>query len=259
MFHSRKVKEAKEAFDSTAKVFNQTQACVMESINSLNTIKKESMNTALNVKSFYHSIPSIPDGILKSVDDSCELLSDFKQTVAEMENLSNNDADAAKGGGAIAGMAGAGLGAATAIGGEAALWAVASTFGTTASGTAIGTLVGAAETNAFLAWVGGGTVAAGGGGVAAGSTILAALGPVGWAIGGVGATIAIIKGRKSLKKNDELIEKINQLKDETLNKIKILKGALSKSRENIAMSGKKTPTIIKTPDIFIPAWHCSII
>ena len=126
------------------------------------------------------------------------------------------------------------------IGGEAALWAVASTFGTTASGTAIGTLVGTAETNAFLAWVGGGTVAAGGGGVAAGSTILAALGPVGWAIGGVGATIAIIKGRKSLKKNDELIEKINQLKDETLNKIKILKGALSKSRENIAMSGKKT-------------------
>ena len=239
MFHSKKVKKAKEAFDSTAKEFNQTQACVMESINNLNTIRKEGMNTALKVKSFYHNIPSIPEGVLTSVDDSCELLSDFKQTVAEMENLSKNTADAAKGGGAIAGMAGAGLGAATAIGGEAALWAAASAFGTTASGTAIGTLVGAAETNAFLAWVGGGAVAAGGGGVATGSTILAALGPVGWAIGGIGSAVFIIKGLKSLKKNNKLIEKINQLKDEALNKIIILKGALSKNRENIAMSGKK--------------------
>lgn len=78
------------------------------------------------------------------------------------------------------GAAATAAGTATALGGEAALWAVFSA----GPGAA---LTGAAETSAFLAWVGGGSLAAGGGGMAAGSTILAALGPVGWGIAGVGA------------------------------------------------------------------------
>ena len=86
-------------------------------------------------------------------------------------------------------------GKAAALGGEAALWAVFSA----GPGAA---LTGAAETSAFLAWVGGGSLAAGGGGMAAGSAILAALGPVGWTVAGVGAAatgIAIYKARKSKK------------------------------------------------------------
>jgi hypothetical protein len=100
----------------------------------------------------------------------------------------------------IAGAAGA-AGLATALGGQAALWAAASAFGTTAGGTAIGTLAGAAELNAFLAWLGGGAVAAGGGGVAAGSAIFAAVPVVGWVVAGVGATIAAIGVGHSRKKN----------------------------------------------------------
>ena len=86
-------------------------------------------------------------------------------------------------------------GTAAALGGEAALWAVFSA----GPGAA---LTGAAETSAFLAWVGGGSLAAGGGGMAAGSAILAALGPVGWTAAGVGAAatgIAIYKARKNKK------------------------------------------------------------
>lgn len=66
---------------------------------------------------------------------------------------------------------------------------IASTLGVAAStGTAIGSLSGAAATNAALAWLGGGTIAAGGGGVAAGSAILAAVSTGGAvvAIAGVG-------------------------------------------------------------------------
>lgn len=87
----------------------------------------------------------------------------------------------------------AATGAAVALGGKAALWAVFSA----GPGAA---LTGAAETSAFLAWVGGGSLAAGGGGMAAGSAILAALGPVGWGIAGAGAIAAGIGIAKSRKK-----------------------------------------------------------
>lgn len=51
-------------------------------------------------------------------------------------------------------------------------WALVSSLGTASTGTAIGTLSGAAATNATLAWFGGGALAAGGGGMAAGTAIL---------------------------------------------------------------------------------------
>ena len=62
---------------------------------------------------------------------------------------------------------------------------IATTFGVASTGTAISALSGAAATNAALAWLGGGALAAGGGGMAAGSAFLALAGPVGWAIAGV--------------------------------------------------------------------------
>lgn len=66
---------------------------------------------------------------------------------------------------------------------------IASTLGVAAStGTAIGGLSGAAATNAALAWLGGGTIAAGGGGVALGSAIVATVstGGVFLAVAGAG-------------------------------------------------------------------------
>ncbi len=95
-----------------------------------------------------------------------------------------------------AGTATTATGTAVALGGETALWAIFSA----GPGAA---LTGAAETSAFLAWLGGGSLAAGGGGIAAGSAILAALGPVGLGIAGVGAVTAgvtIYKNRKRNKK-----------------------------------------------------------
>jgi len=62
---------------------------------------------------------------------------------------------------------------------------IATTFGVASTGTAISALSGAAATNAALAWLGGGALAAGGGGMAAGSTFLALAGPVGWTIAGL--------------------------------------------------------------------------
>ena len=83
------------------------------------------------------------------------------------------------------GAAGAGLGGAVVTMGPTVAMGVATTFGVASTGTAISTLSGAAATNAALAWLGGGALAAGGGGMAAGNAFLALAGPVGWAIAGV--------------------------------------------------------------------------
>ena len=66
---------------------------------------------------------------------------------------------------------GGAIGSAVAVGS----WTTVSLIGTASTGTAIGTLSGAAMSNAVLAWFGGGSLAAGGGGMAAGSLVLGGL------------------------------------------------------------------------------------
>ncbi len=75
-------------------------------------------------------------------------------------------------------------GAGGVLAGFAAYGAVGA-FGTASTGTAIGTLSGAAAHSATLAWLGGGSLAAGGGGMAAGTIVLGAV---------VGAPVALIGG-----------------------------------------------------------------
>lgn len=72
---------------------------------------------------------------------------------------------------AISTTKGAVAGVSTALG----AWALVGSFGTASTGTAISTLSGAAASNAVLAWLGGGSLAAGGGGVAAGTMVLGGL------------------------------------------------------------------------------------
>ena len=64
------------------------------------------------------------------------------------------------------------LGAAAAMGTPALVTSAISAFATASTGTAISSLSGVAATNATLAWLGGGSIAAGGGGMAAGASIL---------------------------------------------------------------------------------------
>lgn len=95
--------------------------------------------------------------------------------------------DVSSGAASLVGAIGAGVAAPA-----AALWGVAS-FGTAGTGAAITGLHGVAATNATLAWLGGGTVAAGGGGMAAGAAVLGLTATIpvllvgGFAVGAAGA------------------------------------------------------------------------
>lgn len=91
---------------------------------------------------------------------------------------------------------------------------LAALVGTASTGTAIGTLSGAAATNATLAWLGGGALAAGGGGMALGTLVLGgfALGPAlmvgGFRIGGEGEK-ALTEATKYAAKVEAAIAKMD--------------------------------------------------
>ena len=92
--------------------------------------------------------------------------------------------------------------------------AVATTFGTASTGTAIASLSGAAATNAALAWLGGGALTAGGGGMSAGSAFLAMAGPVGWTVASAaivgGGIFACLNNKKAAEKANETTQEIRK-------------------------------------------------
>lgn len=108
----------------------------------------------------------------------------------------------------LGGIGGAGLGAAGGFAAAGATTAAVMALGTASTGTAIASLSGAAATNATLALLGGGTLAAGGGGMAAGAAALGAatLG-VGLLIGGI---IFNFTGGKLSDKADEAWKQVKE-------------------------------------------------
>lgn len=95
-------------------------------------------------------------------------------------------------------------------------------LGVASTGTAIGTLSGAAATNATLAWLGGGSIAAGGGGMAVGSAVLGGL-VAGPAILVSGA-FADSKAEKALTEAKEFEAKVDVACAKMENQISKLKG-----------------------------------
>jgi len=145
---------------------------------------------------YVNTLSNSPKEFEKAIAEFRVQIQRFDKAIAQLESASKSTNRVS---GSVAG-AGVATGAGVAAFGPTAALAVATTFGTASTGTAISALSGAAAANAALAWLGGGAVVAGGGGMAAGNALLAAAGPVGWAIGGValagGATYAHIKNGK---------------------------------------------------------------
>ncbi len=106
----------------------------------------------------------------------------------------------------LGGLGGAALGTAGGFAAAGATTAAVMALGTASTGTAIASLSGVAATNATLAALGGGAIAAGGGGMALGSTILGAttLG-VGLLVGGI---IFNIAGGAISNKADKAMEQM---------------------------------------------------
>ena len=135
----------------------------------------------------------------------------------------------------LGGLGGAALGTAGGFAAAGATTTVVMALGTASTGTAIPSLSGAAATNAALATLGGGSLAAGGGGMALGASVLggATLG-VGLLVGGFifNATGSKLSNKaeeahsqmlRSEKKIDAICEKLDKLRDSATSYISALK------------------------------------
>lgn len=111
----------------------------------------------------------------------------------------------------VGGLGGAAVGTAGYVAASGAATAAIMTFGTASTGTAISSLSGVAATNATMAALGGGSLAAGGGGMALGATLLGAASfGIAFLVGGVLFNITSSKMADTVEKMAEQIEVIEE-------------------------------------------------
>lgn len=166
-------------------------------------------NRLTDIQQLFDSIRNIPREQQMEYERLKKIRLKWKQQVEEIE--SNLNSTAAKNTGI--GAAGIGAGIAVAALGPTVAMGIATTFGVASTGTLISSLSGAAATNAALAWLGGGALAAGGGGMAAGSAFLTILGPVGWTIAAVSlasSALLLLKGRNDKNRLENIFTLISE-------------------------------------------------
>lgn len=209
--------------------------------------RKEAVKAIERLEKLLQRQPDFPMEGIKRIADARASIRIFTEAVSNETALENTPNDPT---GRYLGMALAGTtaGAAVATLGAPAAMALATTFGTAATGTAISSLTGAAATNAALAWIGGGALAVGGGGMATGATILAMAGPIGIAIGGATAGVAFWK---TMKKNERIAREADmarvKLKQTTIN-VNNVTNRIEKTSKNISELTHRLKDWENTPD-----------
>ena len=173
----KKKTRLQQAQEKAQNAINETN----KRIEELGKQTSELYEALTSIQELFDQIRNIPSDNKLQYESLKQIRLNWKQQAEKIEK----DYQEATIKNACAGAAGAGLGAAVVTMGPTVAMGVATTFGVASTGTAISALSGAAATNAALAWLGGGALAAGGGGMAVGKAFLAMAGPVGWAISGV--------------------------------------------------------------------------
>ncbi|WP_434141501.1 hypothetical protein JQR84_24495 (plasmid) [Pseudomonas luteola] len=200
MFKAAVKKEALEALQEAQGKYTHlcetTQTKAEELFKLRHSISRELIP---DVENYVNSLANTPKEFDKSFTEYKAEFTVFRSILQELETAAK-EAQIKAGGGVGIGIA---VGVGTAAFAPTAAMAVATTFGTASTGTAISTLSGAAASKAALAWLGRGVLANGGAGIAGGRALLALAGPIGWAIGG---TAIVGAGFFARKKNGEVAQ-----------------------------------------------------
>lgn len=232
--------DASSIVESSKKKMEASRVACDKSLTELGQQKADTLS--INVKNFLDTFGRIKNvdfthdgdfGNLKAKDFTDHVLNEMRESVNFITSSG-------------LGTAGGSLGGAlTAYGAYSGVMAL----GTASTGTAIGSLSGAAATNATLAWLGGGSIAAGGGGMALGTAVLTgvAAGPAlliaGWYMGSkasqnldnahsnlaeakkfradVNAAVALTDGiKKVADKSTEILSELRKVSRRNVNNLK---------------------------------------
>lgn len=197
-YGAKKMYDAKETMDLAKRMYDRAKEMAewenKAAINLMDEIGKFELEVIASFQSFQDTIEKIQNR--PEIDR-------LDHRGMKIERFSAEELKEAYVGAAVllGGLGGAGMGAAAGFAASGATTATVMAFGAASTGTAISSLSGVAATNAVLAWLGGGALAAGGGGMALGTAVLggATLG-VGLLIGGA---VFAFTGSKMSDKADE--------------------------------------------------------
>lgn len=207
MFYSDSKKQAIELLKKHEREYKELGIQANDHAVNLFNTRKSAVRAISRIENYVNSLANSPKEFAKQIDSVNLSIQEFNEAIEiEERNASNNIR------GASAAITGTATGGAIAALGPTAAMAIATTFGTASTGTAIASLSGAAATNAALAWLGGGALAAGGGGMSAGSAFLALAGPVGWSVAAAtiagGAIFASHKNKKAAEQANEASKQV---------------------------------------------------
>ena len=166
---------------------NRAEAVAKETNEKINELggHTDSLYTLLSkIQLLFDRIRHVPDETRLKYEEIKAISLNWKQQVSQIQ-IEYKKAELKTAG---SGVIGVGTGVAGAAMGSTVAMGIATTIGTASTGTAISSLSGVAATNAAMAWLGGGTLAAGGGGMAAGNFLLVLTGPIGISIAAVSLT-----------------------------------------------------------------------
>lgn len=199
---------ALKGLENAHSAYQKSMTVLRADSERLYTLRKTSSEVVIgSVEEYINTLANTPKEFNRTFSEFRAEYRTFTQIIQQIQKESEQ-INVKAGGSAAAGVA---TGAGVAAFAPTAAMAIATTFGTASTGTAISALGGAAATNAALAWLGGGALAAGGGGMAAGNALLALAGPVGWAIGGAALVGGAFFARS---KNKAVAEEANQKRRE---------------------------------------------
>lgn len=190
-----KLELASEVVESLVKQTN-------EKINELGQYDYDLYKALIRIQEQFDKIRNVPSEEQIQYQATKKVSMVWKQHVDQIER----DYESAKKTDIGSGAAGGALGIGVVTFGPTAAMGVATTWGIASTGTKIALLSGAAQTNAALAWLGGGALSAGGGGMAAGNALLALAGPIGWTIVGVALVSSALLFWKAKSDKDRLEE-----------------------------------------------------
>ena len=245
MFNSDKKKNALKKLEAIQRQYELAGIRTNDAVQSLYNAKKEAVNVIEESVEILKKLTDFGIDNLRKIADAKNSIRLFQEAILNeriaFDNTYKSINDSC---GEYAKLAetGAAVGEVVSKFGPTAAMAFATTFGTTATGTAISSLTGAAATNAALAWLGGGALAAGGGGMVAGSAILAMFGPIGWAFGGIISAAGFLKNKKIANQADELTERVQK----TLSELDNLNSDIDKTLKRITEETSNLNLLMKS-------------
>ncbi len=180
-YKNKAVRDLKKADQQYTAVLKKT----LSDMERLHSTRKIAVGVIQRMENYISGLSGRPHDYDKKTGEVRLRYQKFLELERQIRNMQTGGYTQPGSAAGISGVAGVIGGAGLAAFGPAAAVSAAMTFGTTSAGTAIASLSGAAATNAALAWLGGGSMAAGGAGMLGGQVMLNLMGPVGWIIGGV--------------------------------------------------------------------------